>query len=314
MRRSRRRTILLLAAAAIFAALLAAQSAAAAPLTKGDVLAGVGNGQIKEFTPTGTLVQTLDTTEGNTFDTGMCFDSAGNLYATNFSDSSKFSSGGSLLAASFGSGYNSHPESCSVNKTDQIYVGQADGTGDVLKFDTSGNLLDSFDPATGNRGTDFVDLAADQCTLFYNSEDSTVRRFNVCTKTQLPDFATGLPGSSSGCYALRIRLNGEVMVACSDQVNRLDAAGNVIQTYTPPGTSFLFAMNLDPDGTSFWTGDINTGEVWQIDIATGNVLNEWNSSANTVLGGLAVVGEIRVGGPPPGGHKKRCRPAHHCHP
>ena len=61
----------------------------------------------------------------------------------------------------------------------------------------------------GGRG-DWIDLSADKCTLLYTSEGTLIRRFNVCTNTQLTDFAT-LPAGA--CYALRIRANGEVMVA-----------------------------------------------------------------------------------------------------
>ena len=54
------------AAAAMVAFLLAAQPASAVPYAVGDVFAGVGNGQIKQFSPTGTLKDTLDTTSGST--------------------------------------------------------------------------------------------------------------------------------------------------------------------------------------------------------------------------------------------------------
>jgi sugar lactone lactonase YvrE len=280
----------------------AAQPAAAVPYAIGDVFAGVGNGHINQFSPTGTLKATLDTTLGNTFDTGMCFDSAGNLYATNFSGGmTKFDNQGNVLVSSFGSGFNADPESCVRNQANQIYVGQADGSADVLKFDTSGNPLATYDPATGNRGTDWVELAADQCTLYYTSEDNTVRRFDVCTNTQLADFATGLPAFD--CYALRIRSNGEVMVACSNQVVRLDSAGTVIQTYpaTSYGSGFFFAMNLDPDGQTFWTADINSGLITRINIATGAQVTQFSGGVETALAGLAIFGEITQGGGGGGG-------------
>src|SRR4051812_25411808 len=57
------------------------------PFRVGDVFAGVGNGLINHHRPTGLLVDTLNTTSSSTEDTGMCFDSAGNLYATDFNTS-----------------------------------------------------------------------------------------------------------------------------------------------------------------------------------------------------------------------------------
>jgi len=263
-------------------------------LNVGDVLAGVGNGQIKHFDSAGTLLDTLNTTTGSIEDTGMCFDSATNLYATNFTASSmsKFDSGGNLLGG-FGGGFNAHPESCVFDASGNIYVGQADGTGDVLKFDSAGNPLDSFDVATTNRGSDWIDLAADQCTLQYTSEGSTVKRYDVCTDTQLADFAVGLP---SPCFANRILNDGGAIVACSSAIQRLDSFGAVVDTYDAAGEDTWFAMNLDPDGTSFWSANYSSGHIYQFDIATGAVLFDFAGAPTTTLAGLAVVGELTQGG------------------
>jgi hypothetical protein len=84
-----------------------------------------------------------------------------------------------------------------------------------------------------------------------------------------------LPGSNA--YALRIRPNGEVLVGDTSLVVRLDAAGNQIQTYTLPGATLIFAANLDPDGTSFWTADYFGGTVYKVDIASGTVLKSWSA-------------------------------------
>jgi len=262
----------------------------------GDVLADVGQGTIRHFTPSGTLVDTL-TTPANSYEgDGMCFDAGRDLFATQGFESntvSKFDDHGNLLQANFGSGYTGHPESCIVDSAGHVYVGQPDGTHSILEFDSTGNLLNSFSPAVENRGTDWIDLAADQCTMYYTSEGSHIKRFNVCTNTQLPDFAT-LPASP--CYAHRIRPNGEVLVACTSAVFRLSASGAVIQTFSVPNTIDLFALNLDSDGTSFWTADYTSGEVVKVDIATGSVLTSFTTPPQSVLGGLAIVGEINVGG------------------
>ncbi|MDX1670055.1 MAG: hypothetical protein R3194_11600, partial [Limnobacter sp.] len=36
-----------------------------------------------------------------------------------------------------------------------------------------------FDVATDDRGSDWIDLAADQCTMYYTSEGTLVKRFDV---------------------------------------------------------------------------------------------------------------------------------------
>ncbi|HEY2213740.1 MAG TPA: hypothetical protein VGH31_01700, partial [Acidimicrobiales bacterium] len=252
----------------------------------GDVLAALGNGTIGHFSPSGTLLDTLNTTSGSSEETGMCFDSAGNLYVTNFeaNSMSKFDSNGNLVAASFGSGFNQDPESCAFNSSDQMYVGQADGLHKVLKFDTSGTLLKTYNPAPDDRGTDWIDLAADQHTLHYTSEGTLVKTFDVSSNTQGPDFATGMPAP---CYAHRILPDGGELVACQNEVVRLNASGAQVQTYPVDPSDNLFALNIDPDGTSFWTADFN-GTVFHVDIATGDVINSWSANPVNDTSGLAV--------------------------
>jgi hypothetical protein len=268
-----------------------APAADAAPFVTGDVFGAIGNGKVKVYAPaTGAVKQTLDDTTGSTFTTGMCFDSLGNLYVTNFSlggtDSSlsKFDKNGNLLDATFAN-FPGTPESCVVNSADEIWVS---GPGSPLvRFNSStGAQLASF-PAGG----DWIDLAADQCTMYILSEDATVRRFNTCTNTELTPFATGL---SAPCYALRIRTNGEVMAACQPVV-RLNSSGGVIQSY--PSLNGMFALNLDPDGTSFWTGVTGGGDIFRAGIASGTTLKQFDSQSEQGLFGLAVFGELTVGNP-----------------
>ena len=273
---------------------------AATTFTKGDVFVGVESGQVQWRHADGTLVTTLNTHAANGFTTGMAFDSTGKLYVTNFDQNevSTFNTDGTLATPpTFGSGYGANPESILFDSSGNAYVGQASGTADVLKFDSTGASLATYDPATENVGTDWIDLAADQCTLYYTSEGTSIKRFDVCgTPTQLSDFATNLPGSNA--YALRIRSDGGVLVADSDAIRRLDASGDVVQTYDAEGQDNWFALNLDPDGTSFWSADFSTSNVYKFDIATGAVLESFNTGTptNTVFG-LAVAGEITVSQP-----------------
>jgi outer membrane protein assembly factor BamB len=205
----------------------------------------------------------------------------------------KFDNTGILLGV-FGGGYDTHPESIVIDASGNFYVGQSDGSTDVLKFDAAGNLLDSYDVATGPRGTDWIDLAADQVTLRYTSEGSTIRTYNVSTDTQGPDFATGLPGYSVGH---RILADGGDLLASWIDLNRLDSAGNIVWTYDALTEDSFFAMNLDPDGSSFWTGGYSSGDIYRFDIATGAILDSFNAGIlGSSLAGLTVFGEITQGG------------------
>src|ERR1700730_10793259 len=205
----------------------------------GDVFAGIGNGQIQWYRPTpteGGVVYTLLTTliipSTASFDTGMAFDAAGNLYATDFSVGkvSKFDIHGnpSLFASGFGA---VNPESLVFDNTGNLFVGDANSFGTesgatVWKLGSSGSLLTHFTVGVENRGADWVDLAADQKTLFYTSEGHAVKRFDLSTRTQLADFSTALPGGAA--FALRILPNGNVLVADSSAVLQLNTLGAII--------------------------------------------------------------------------------------
>ncbi|HLB62694.1 MAG TPA: hypothetical protein VJN50_08205 [Actinomycetota bacterium] len=255
----------------------------------GDVFVSVSGGKVQWRHSDGELNATLDTGLGG-FTTGMAFDAAGKLYVTNFGANaiSVFDTDGTLHGV-FASDFDSSPESIDFDTTGHAYVGQADGTHEVWRFNSAGSLLDSFAPAVENRGTDWIDLAPDGCTLFYTSEGVNVKRFDVCTKEQLAYFnAEALPGTNA--FALRLLPDGRVLVADSESIVRLDADGMQTDTYdatieeTPLNN--WFALALDPDGTSFWAADRATADVVRFDLDTGDVLDSFNTGTapETVFG------------------------------
>ena len=273
------------------------------PYVKGDVFAGTGQGKITRYGPDGTVKDTLDTTTGSSEDTGMCFDAGGQLRSTNFeaANMSLFDNVGNLLQAIWATGFSGEPESCLVDRSGHIWVGISDSD-EIREYDAGGTLLNTFHAQRQSRGTDFIDLAADQCTMFYTSEGSSIKRFNTCTNQQGTDFATGLPAP---CYALRLLADGTVLVACARAVQHVDTTGAVVKTYTPaePISGQLFALNVDPDGTSFWTADLaNNGGIFRFDIASGTEIKHFASGAPVDVAGLAVFGERTVGGTQPSGN------------
>lgn len=293
------------------------QASAAPVIPIGTLMVSIGNGLVQAWdtsTTPPTFVALLDTTKGaGVFTAGGVFDVAGNFFVTDFNADavSKFDPTGVLLG-DFGSGYNLDPESIIPNAAGDFFVGQADGSHLLLEFDPTGTvLLNSFAAAIESRGTDWIDLASDQCTMFYTSEGVLVKRFNICTSTQLTDFnPVVLPGPIA--FANKIRANHELVVADTSEVTRLDAAGNQIQHYLAStieptvAVPVLFALTLDPDGTSFWVGDQGSSDVSKVDIATGTVITHFNAATSctgcgTVLAiaGLTLKGQIQPSNPPP---------------
>jgi len=272
---------------------------AMASFITGSVFVGAGNGQVFVYDPNGNLLQKLSSGL-NSETTGMAFDSSGNLYSTNFGAQQiiKYDINGNKIGT-FGSGFNSDPESIVFDKSGNAYVGQADGTHSILKFGPTGTLLKTLTPTSTDRGTDWIDLSADQTTIYFAGEGATIRTINTSTGVLGPNFTT----KGSQQFALRLLSDGGILVANGSNVLRYDSSGNIIKTYGGfTGTSELFALNLDPDGTSFWTGDIGgSTKVFRVDIATGTILKSWAASKDgaSEVAGLAVFGEITQGGPPP---------------
>ncbi|HEX9475280.1 MAG TPA: hypothetical protein VGA41_01380, partial [Candidatus Dormibacteraeota bacterium] len=126
--------------------------ASGVPYALGDVFADVGNGQVQHFSSTGVLLDTLSGPATGAESTGMAFDLAGNLYATQFGNQSvyKFDNAGNFVST-FGGGYNSDPESIERDFFGNFYVGHADGSHQIRKFDSSGTFLTSFSPNVGPR-------------------------------------------------------------------------------------------------------------------------------------------------------------------
>ena len=127
-----------------------------------------------------------------------------------------------------------------------------------------------------------------------------MKKFDVCSNTQLADFATNLCYIcyQERYYALRILTNGGVLVADGDQILRLDASGTVVQKYgyfpIQPHENTWFALNLDPGGTSFWSAALEDTVVCKFDINTGTNLLEFSADSYSDIGGIggiAVYGE-----------------------
>ena len=214
----------------------------------GEVFAAVGEGKVKRFQPDGTLIETLDTGVASRETTGMAFDAANNFYVTLFQAGQihSFDFNGTHRGA-FGPGGYSQPESIAIDLNQNLYVGQA-GASAIRKFDSQGNQLDSFTVEVGPRGTDWIDLAADQRTIYYTSEGKIIRRYDVLSKTQLPRFnPVDLPGSKA--YALRILPDASVIVSDTESIHLLDPSGAIVRTYDAPTAREFFCHQSGPRWT-----------------------------------------------------------------
>jgi hypothetical protein len=274
----------------------------------GQVFASVGDSTVYSFDPaSGDQVATLQDNTDEPYTAGSAFDADGNFYVTDDinGDISEFSPTGTPLPT-IATGL-SNPLSIVFDNAGNMYVGQQ-STPYIAEFSSNGTRLPDIGPLqTELYGDDWIDLSSDECTFYYTTEGSDILTYNKCTNTQGPDFnkvpfpsidsSTGLPVNA---FQLKILANGDVLVADSNAVLLLDSNGNIVQTYAcsslPNCGGQLFAVSVDPSGTSFWTGDSSSGYIYQINIATGALMQTINSQSGTLYG-LSVLDQKEVATP-----------------
>jgi len=259
----------------------------------GDVIAGTASGTVEHWRTGSGLLDTY-AAGATSYQTGMAFDSSGNLFVTNFAADrvSKLAGPGDPHTASLYVSQGSNPETIVFDKLGNAYIGSA-SNGDIKKYDSAGNLLSSWN--TGFRA-DWIDLNALNTKIFF-AEDVSKGVFIL-------DLATSVRStfnSDFGNFALRLLGDGSVVVANREDIKLLDSAGNLVRSYDVAGNNAWFALNLDPDGKTFWSADFDTGLIQQFDIATGATMTSFSSGSSGGPWGLAVFGEITQGGGGDGG-------------
>jgi hypothetical protein len=272
--------------------LLWSPPAQALPFQLGDIFAAVNNGDVQHYNAAGTLLETLNTGQGG-FTTGMAFDASQNLHVTNFSANSlsTFNNQGVLQAGTCCAGSGS-PESVTINNAgDRIvtYVG-----GGIRIWNSAGvqqgpTILDT-------TRADFGDLGSDQTTFIFGQEGTRILTVDLNTGVAGPDFSNAVVNA----FAMRILADGRVLVADEVNVKLLDSNGAVIGTYDVAGEDSWFALNLNPLGTSFWSGNFDTGNLYEFDIETGTHVGDFTQTINTGVGsgslfGVAIFGERTQG-------------------
>lgn len=104
------------------------------------------------------------------------------------------------------------------------------------------------------------------------------------------DIATGrhdaMLSRKYGFSAFQLLDDGGVLVSHKGTVKRLEAQGNLVQSYDIQGINQWFALELDTDGSSFRGGSVQNGSLYKFDIATGSHLQTigTGAGANNLLG------------------------------
>ena len=257
----------------------------------GDIFVSLEPGPVQWWTPGGLLRRVLLQTVAGTGE-GMAFDSSGNLYVTRWCIDGQCQTGNTvekynnlgLPLGKVGPAFNCQPHTI-LFAGPTAYVGQAGCQRSILETPLDTTITAEYRAAQDFFGVFWMDLGADGCTMYYTSFGPNVKRYDVCGNRQLANFnAAPLPGGSG--QDLRVLADGGVLVSSGDVVARLDAQGELTQTYFVPGEGALYTgLDLVGDGT-FWVGNYFSSNLHHFDLDDGTRLGGFNAGtpANTVVG------------------------------
>lgn len=259
----------------------------------GDVFVSLEPGPVQWRTSDGLLTRVLPQQVPGTGE-GMTFDADGNLYVTRWCIDPVCGTGDGggvekygnlgLPQGRVGPAFNCAPHTILFESPGIAYVGQAGCSKGIVQTSLDATITAVYPAAEDFFGVFWMDLGSDDCTMYYTSFAANVKRYDVCGNRQLPDFnATPLPGGVA--QDLRVLPDGGVLVSSGQVIALLDAQGAITRTYEVPGEGALWTgLDLVGDGT-FWVGNYLTSNVYRFDIATGEVIDGFNTGtpAHTVV-------------------------------
>lgn len=265
--------------------------APAACFQAGDLLTGYGDGSVQWRRADGRPVRVLRLPDVEA--TGIAFDGLGQLFVTGYQQGQihQFDPCGNALSPML-TGNDSDPESILFEGGGDLLVGFVNATQNIRRYGPAGNLLSQSDVGVEFGGADWIDLGADGQTLYYTSEGTRLKRFNLATSQQLPDLATNLLDAAG----VRVLPDGSVIVATRQNLEHRDALGNLLRNFSYFGIFFWKSVNLDADGVSFWSVGGEPPRIVRFNIATGVILAQIPVDVVDTANSLAVMGEFTVAG------------------
>jgi hypothetical protein len=259
----------------------------------GDLFISTESGLVQWRSADGSLRRILVPTAPGTAE-GIGFDSAGNLYVGRWSIDDLGLTGNTVekynvfgqSVGTYGRGYDCAPRVTTFDAAGNAYVSEAGCRGAILKFAPGASAPSVLAAAQDVQGVFWMDLGPDGCTMFYTSMGANVKRFDVCTGVQLPDFNVApLPGGSWPTMDVRVLPDGGVLVASGSVIARLDSVGALVRTYQSPAEEQWIGLDLVGDGT-FWVGAYYSSSLYRFDLETGEVLATLSTGMppNSVVG------------------------------
>ena len=195
------------------------------------------------------------------------------------------------------------PADISFDAAGFAYIGMwTDCDGGAKKFTSEGDLVGTVIPGE----TDWVDIAADQCTLFWQNQNEQFENdTNTCVGGTTPFFRSCF--DSDEWQGMRILPDGSILSVEPPDIFRVSGTtstdcGDQLQSYDAASCTGSWSdVQLDVGGTSFWTACFSVGGPipYEFDVASGQVLRTLSTPGMVA----AVYGGFRAGlsgtAPPP---------------
>jgi hypothetical protein len=285
-----------------------ARAATFIPIAKGDIIASValiaaGNEQVNEYTPSGTLVQTL--IDHAALPSGSAFDRAGNLYVTEAAGNDILKVDAATGAVSVFSNDSTLADGTTFNNPNSIafgpgyarmYVSDIGYHGGIHVIDTATGKGVGFFPVPSSNGSNESGsgepffLAFDPSgTLYMTNSNALQGVMRVDQRTgdiEQPSFVPNLPDYG---FSMSFDPNGDLWLAARSLLLEYGPTGILLRSITNPGFSYIYATAFNPTFNTLYAGDTDTGTIYAYDV-NGTVTNTF-SAGDSVMG-LSVAGTI----------------------
>jgi hypothetical protein len=173
------------------------------------------------------------------------------------------------------------PAGVVVGASGNIYVLAWDpGSVSILVLNAQGSLQATYHVPGPGSHLQHIDLAADQCTLYYRADDGALHRFNVCTGTPLTNFPAASPATAA------VLPDGDILVGRDHELLRYDVNGSLVRMYSlglPPGSPDVDAIALAAAGSRAIVKLACSGIVLDVQLDSG-VATQRAESVQTVQG------------------------------
>lgn len=144
-----------------------------------------------------------------------------------------------------------------------------------VDFKRSDDRREVMEVRHGNGG---IEVSPNGCVVYLTSNSPNIKRVDVCSNQTLPDFNRTVLPDEKGAKYLRLLPDGGMLVADNSVIARLDASGNLVQTYDSAEKDCWSGIAFEAGSRSFWGSDACAGTAVQFNLDTAETVQAFVST------------------------------------